>query len=56
MERGGAKRTPVYSTVGKADALEDDPAVPKERIQGRSNTSLTRRGLRRPCRGPLAAS
>jgi hypothetical protein len=29
--------------VGKADTLEDDPAVPKERIQGRNYTSLTRR-------------
>jgi len=29
--------------IGKADALVDDPAVPKERFQGRNYTSLTRR-------------
>jgi hypothetical protein len=34
--------------VGKADTLEDDPAVPKERIQGRNYTSLMRRVAQRP--------
>ncbi len=34
--------------VGKADTLVDDPAVPKERFQGRNYTSLTRRLALRP--------
>lgn len=38
---------PVYCAVGCADALEDDPAVPKE-CQGRNYTSLTRRLAQRP--------
>ncbi|CAI2936503.1 protein of unknown function (plasmid) [Aminobacter niigataensis] len=46
----GAKRTPVYSAVGGADALKDDPAVPKDRVQGRNYTSLSRRVAQRPAR------
>ncbi|CUX06723.1 hypothetical protein AGR1B_pa0028 [Agrobacterium fabacearum S56] len=38
--------------VGKAVTLEDDPAVPKERIQGRNYTSLMRRACPRPLAGP----
>lgn len=34
--------------VGKADTLEDHPAVPKERFQGRNYTSLKRRLALRP--------
>ncbi|GAK72743.1 hypothetical protein RRU01S_27_01320 [Agrobacterium rubi TR3 = NBRC 13261] len=41
--------------VGKADTLEDDPAVPKERIQGRNYTSLTRRVAQSPEVGPTMA-
>ncbi|MHC1550169.1 hypothetical protein [Phyllobacterium sp. K27] len=37
--------------IGKADTLVDDPAVPKERFQGRNYTSLMRRGCFRPWRG-----
>ncbi|MDQ0322447.1 Ti-type conjugative transfer relaxase TraA [Pararhizobium capsulatum DSM 1112] len=42
---------PADLHIGKADALVDDPAVPKERFQGRNYTSLRRRGCIRPWRG-----
>ncbi|MGR9244151.1 hypothetical protein ACU8OH_36165 (plasmid) [Rhizobium leguminosarum] len=32
---------PADLQIGKADALVDDPAVPKERFQGRNYTSLS---------------
>ena len=51
---GDARSAPPSNlTVGEADALRDDPAVPKERLQGRNNTSLARRAAPAPP-GPAA--
>ncbi len=43
-----ASATRHFRRVGEADALVDHPSVPKECVQGRSNTSLIRRAAPGP--------